>query len=53
MDSSNGIMIDILEDVAKMLNFTYTLHAAQLSTNLNFSISTDDYTNGTVSNIQA
>lgn len=42
---ARGVIIDILDEMSKKLNFTYVLHVAQASTNIN---STDDV-NGTVS----
>jgi glutamate receptor, ionotropic, invertebrate len=43
--TSKGVIIDILDEMSKKLNFTYILHLAHTSTNLN---STDDL-NATVS----
>lgn len=43
--TSSGVIIDILDEISKKLNFTYVLHLAQVSTNLNM---TDDL-NATVS----
>jgi hypothetical protein len=44
-------MIDILSEISKKLNFTYTLHAAQVSALVaNYSTAiTEEFTNGTVS----
>lgn len=48
MGKSYGVIIDILNEMSKKLNFTYELHLAQASTSMN---STDDM-NGTVRILQ-
>lgn len=45
MQNASGVIIDILNEMSTKLNFTYVLHVAQVSTNLN----TTDELNATVS----
>jgi hypothetical protein len=46
VDKAHGIVIDIMNELARKLNFTYVLHLTQASLDTN---STDELTNATVS----